>query len=438
MKTKVTIAVVAYGLLFSLLANGYILLRWCPVLWWLWAAAFVSANLFAGTGVCRRVSRRLQVTSHGGVLLAAFLVATGMSVLWHIPLAVWVPHLFWWSLLLCVVTLFLVFWNGILCVYLTSVQLGIKQRVVGILCGMIPVANLIALRSILRTVFREVVFEGEKARVNAARKEERVCGTKYPLLLVHGVFFRDSKLFNYWGRIPAELERNGAVVYYGNHASAASVADSAAELAARIRAVVAESGCEKVHLIAHSKGGLDCRYALAHLGVAPCVASLTTVNTPHRGCQFADYLLEKAPDGLKEKLAAAYNATLRRLGEAEPDFLAAVSDLTAGACVPFDRDTPPPPDVYCQSVGSVLPKAGGGQFPLNFSYHLVNYFDGANDGLVSETSFAWGERYTCLTADGERGISHGDVIDLNRQNIDGFDVREFYVELVRDLKDRGL
>lgn len=33
---------------------------------------------------------------------------------------------------------------------------------------------------------------------------------------------------------------------------------------------------------------------------------------------------------------------------------------------------------------------------------------------------------------------HGDVVDLNRQNIKGFDVREFYVQLVKDLKDRGL
>ena len=43
-----------------------------------------------------------------------------------------------------------------------------------------------------------------------------------------------------------------------------------------------------------------------------------------------------------------------------------------------------------------------------------------------------------LTASGKRGISHGDVIDLNRTNIEGFDVREFYVELVSNLRKRGL
>ena len=30
------------------------------------------------------------------------------------------------------------------------------------------------------------------------------------------------------------------------------------------------------------------------------------------------------------------------------------------------------------------------------------------------------------------------MIDLNRENIRGFDVREFYVELVAKLKERGL
>jgi triacylglycerol lipase len=30
------------------------------------------------------------------------------------------------------------------------------------------------------------------------------------------------------------------------------------------------------------------------------------------------------------------------------------------------------------------------------------------------------------------------MIDLFRENIDGFDVREFYVDIVKDLKERGL
>ena len=79
-----------------------------------------------------------------------------------------------------------------------------------------------------------------------------------------------------------------------------------------------------------------------------------------------------------------------------------------------------------------------GQFPLNLSYRYVKNFDGENDGLVGESSFAWGEKYTLLRSRGTRGISHGDVIDLNRENIEEFDVREFYVGLVEELKGRGL
>ena len=69
--------------------------------------------------------------------------------------------------------------------------------------------------------------------------------------------------------------------------SRAAWGTSGKELAARIRQLVEETGCEKVNIIAHSKGGLDSRAAIAHCGMAPYVATLTTINTPHRGCIFA-------------------------------------------------------------------------------------------------------------------------------------------------------
>ena len=52
-------------------------------------------------------------------------------------------------------------------------------------------------------------------------------------------------------------------------------------------------------------------------------------------------------------------------------------------------------------------------------------------------SAKWGSRFTLVEPQGRRGISHGDVVDLNRENIPGFDVREFYVRLAADLKVRG-
>lgn len=330
-----------------------------------------------------------------------------------------------------------VFWNGMIRVYLTSVQLGLKHRILAALCGWIPLVNIWYLTKIIRIASDEVEFETEKWELDETRAESEICKTKYPLLLVHGVFFRDYRYINYWGRIPRELRRNGARIYYGCQQSAAAVEDSGKELAERIRAIITETGCEKVNIIAHSKGGLDSRAAIAHQGMGPYVATLTTINTPHRGCIFAEYLLGKVPQAARRKIADTYNATLRRLGDEDPDFLAAVTDLAASACERRNAVTPDDPGVVYESVMSYCRRAGHGKFPLNMTHPIVRHFDGKNDGLVSVDSAKWGSRFTLLEPRGKRGISHGDVVDLNRENIPGFDVREFYVELVADLKRRG-
>ena len=116
----------------------------------------------------------------------------------------------------------------------------------------------------------------------------------------------------------------------------------------------------------------------------------------------------------------------------------AVGDLTYSACEERNEKIKDPEGIFTQSIGSILSKADSGHFPLNWSYGIVKQFDGGNDGLVGEDSFEWGEKYTLLTPKGEQGISHMDVIDLVRRDVEGFDVREFYVELVNDLKKRGL
>lgn len=433
---------ILYTILLSLVANSYLLIRTDPKWLYILIPLFLWINLIAGTHSVKLGTKRLKWCCHGAVLLCIFQSSTLLSILFHLLLLLSGQSGGFWqffaSVAICFAVEAVVFWNGMICIFLTSTQLGFKLRVIAALCGMIPVVNLVVLNKMLRVVSKEIEYESKKEACNRARADQQICRTKYPLLLVHGVFFRDSKFFNYWGRIPRELERNGAVVYYGMQHSAASVADCAQELYDRIRTITQETGCEKVNIIAHSKGGLDSRYAIAKLGAAPYVASLTTINTPHRGCEFADFLLSKAPAGLKEDVSGTYNTTLRKLGEEDPDFMAAVTDLTASACVLRDHDMEKPDGIFCQSVGSVMPKARGGKFPLNFSYHLVKYFDGPNDGLVGEPSFAWGDTYTLLKPTGDRGISHGDMIDLNRENIADFDVREFYVQLVHDLKNRGL
>ena len=429
----------------SLLANSLLLMYAAPFLIPVFLLLFVFINFFPALPPREIPCRRLKRRHSGAMCLKLFCVSCGISVLFHIILAFALFrenfHLWAGSAAVCLCVLAVLFWNGMIRVYLFSVQLGIRHRVVGLLCGFIPILNLIMLLKIIRIVSDEVSFETEKAKLDSVRAPERICRTKYPVLLVHGVFFRDRKFPNYWGRIPEELIRNGAEIYYGNHESAASVPDAGRELAARIREIVTSTGCGKVNIIAHSKGGLDCRFAISRLSAAPYVASLTTINTPHHGCEFADYLLQKIPGGVQKKIAHTYNAAMKKLGDKNPDFMAAVKDLTAKRCEHLNAQMAFPETargIVCLSVGSKLNRASSGKFPLNFTYPLVKYFDGPNDGLVSEHSFRWGGEYRLLTVEGKRGISHGDVIDLNRENIPGFDVREFYVELLSDLRSRGL
>lgn len=396
-------------------------------------------------------TRRIRTLAEGGELLGLFLVTATVNLgaaLWFLQLlSPWAGAdgyeegvgwlVFGAHILLLAVVEAAVFWAGMIRVYCTSVQLGLKHRVLAALCGWIPFLNIWYLLKVIRIVSDEVEFETEKWELDEARAESEICKTRYPILLVHGVFFRDYRYVNYWGRIPKELQRNGATVYYGRQQSAAAVEDSGKELAARIRQIVEETGCGKVNIIAHSKGGLDSRAAIAHQGMGPYVATLTTINTPHRGCIFAEYLLGKVPEAARRKIAETYNAAMRRMGDENPDFLAAVTDLTASACAERNAVTPDDPGVVYESVMSYCRRAQHGKFPLNMTHPIVKHFDGRNDGLVAVDSARWGNRFTMLEPTGKRGISHGDVVDLNRENIRGFDVREFYVGLAADLKRRG-
>ena len=390
-------------------------------------------------------TKRIQRLAEGCALLELFCVAAIATVpvqlvwLWAIsPLGdPFTGAAVVCDLLIVLLLLLILFWNGMVRVYLTSVQLGVKHRILAALWGWVPLANAWYLARIIRICRDEVEFETQKWELDTVRAESEICKTRYPILLVHGVFFRDFRYLNYWGRIPRELQRNGAAVYYGQQQSAAAVEDSGKELAARIRQILEETGCEKVNIIAHSKGGLDSRSAISHWGMAPYVATLTTINTPHRGCIFAEYLLGKMPEGVRQKLSATYNAAMKKMGDPDPDFLAAVTDLTESACLRRNEVTPDAPGVVYESVMSYCKRAQHGKFPLNVTYPIVKHFDGRNDGLVSVESARWGESFTLLEPQGSRGISHGDVIDLNRENIPGFDVREFYVKLVARLKDRG-
>lgn len=431
-----------YSIIIFLTSNFYIFKTQfdIKVLLLVFIPAFIIINLFPTFGMKKLKAKKLENIRKGYILLEIFLMSCIMSIIYFfLQLFFWKTSfkVLGWNILFIVIQEFIVFWNGMIRLYIYSNQLGIKYRVIGAICGMIPILNIIVLVKMISIAKKEVQFENDKYILNEQRKEKQVCKTKYPILLVHGVFFRDYKFLNYWGRIPEELIKNGATCYYGNHSSAVSIEDSGKEITDRIKEIIQETGCEKVNIIAHSKGGLDCRYAISECNIEDNIASLTMINTPNRGCEFADYLLSKVPEKIVKSIANKYNYTLKRLGDSNPDFIKATKDLTSSSCNELNKKLRKSNKVYYQSFGSKLIKSNSARFPLNMTTGFVKKFDGDNDGLVGEKSFEYGDKYLFLTPTGKRGISHGDMIDLNRENIEGFDVREFYVNLVSELREMG-
>lgn len=386
------------------------------------------------------LNKKLSVVRDGYRLLIMFLANIVLDVILYLNIilryVIDIKALFI-NVGILILVLNLIFWSGIIRVYTFSKQLGVRYRLFGLILGLVPIAHLVMLVLIIKICRDEVIFENNKIKLNKSREKDEICKTKYPIVLVHGIFFRDFEKLNYWGRIPDELVKNGATIYYGNHSSSLAVKDSAEELAIRIKEIIKETKCKKVNVIAHSKGGLDTRYAIANLGMDKYIASLTMINTPNHGCLFADYLMTKAPKGLKNKVAGGYNFTLKKLGDKSPDFIAGVTDLTQPETEKLNKIMKSSDKVYYQAFGSILNRATSSSLPLNLTGAFVKKFDGKNDGLVGIESFPIDKEFTLIETSNSRGLSHGDVIDLNRENIKGFDVREFYVQLVKDLKDKG-
>ena len=406
--------------------------------------AYIFINVFSGLTKIDAETPRLLLLYHGAIMVCITLIAGAVSVavhtIWYFSLGEFTT-LFMHSVLYASLVLFLPFLNGLTFMYLTSVQLRLQWRLLGVIFALLVPINIFILIKMLEKCFDEVKFESDRIRMNRARAAQKICATKYPILLLHGIFFRDMNLFRHWGRMPHEIEINGGRIFYGNNNSAVPVAKSAEEIARRVRDIVAMTGSPKVNVLAYSKGGLDIRYAIEHFGIAPMIASVVTVASPHKGCKFLAVLLDWVPKWLQRLVAKIYNGVYRLLGDTEADVLGALQDLTPDICE--IRDSYPVPDgVYARSLGSVMKRMWHGRFPMNITHLLAKRADGRCgqfcDGIASIDSYEFGERYTVIIPAGNRGVSHADLIDLHRENIKGFDIREFYVEIVADMKNKGL
>lgn len=120
--------------------------------------------------------------------------------------------------------------------------------------------------------------------------------TKYPIVLVHGLFGFDSLgPVEYFYGIPSALRADGAKVYTVQVSAANSTEVRGEQLLTQVKQVLAATGASKVNLMGHSHGGPTIRYVAS---VRPdLVASVTSIGGVNKGSAVADVVLGIAPPG---------------------------------------------------------------------------------------------------------------------------------------------
>ncbi|ANE57469.1 triacylglycerol lipase [Methylomonas sp. DH-1] len=279
---------------------------------------------------------------------------------------------------------------------------------------------------------------------------ELPCRTLYPIVLLHGVGYRDDMLMlNSWGRIPKRLEAAGASVFQGGLDAWNSHQSSALALKPTIERILSQTGSTKVNIIAHSKGGLEARYLISKLDMTDKVASLTTICTPHRGSAVADLVAGDIPDtenllsiNFFKRLAqrfgfAAMDILARITGDKSPQAGMAIRQLTRSYLAEFNRQVPDMPGVYYQSYGTVMRRAIDDPV-FAATQVLLQRTEGDNDGMVSTLSCQWGRfRGLVGASNPDRGLSHGDLVDYRGVLLTHFDIPSAYLDIVSDLKQQG-
>jgi triacylglycerol lipase len=146
----------------------------------------------------------------------------------------------------------------------------------------------------------------------------------------------------------------------------------------------------RAHIIAHSMGGLDARYALHRdvSGLADRVASLSTIATPHGGSPIADLLVGGTP-GARTTRRAAY-ALIRRAVAAFGISTGGLGELTTGYARQFNLEHPDIGDIPCYCYAGKRADA----YPLRVTAAYIRKVGQSpderdNDGLVSVASASW-------------------------------------------------
>ena len=270
--------------------------------------------------------------------------------------------------------------------------------------------NLLLSRGV-RWLLATLVLLGILAATSTAARADTYTQTRYPIVLVHGLFGFDSiaGIDYYWG-VPSALRNGGARVYVPQQSAANASEVRGEQLLAELRRLKAAYGHSKFNLIGHSHGGQTVRYVAA---VAPeLVASVTTMGTPHLGSPVADRLQrDLAATGLTGFVAsianafAAFESFLSGGSSLPQDSLAALMSLNSAGAADFNRRFPAgQPSTSCGQGAAVA--NGVRYYSMSGTRVVTNILDPAdgllgltslyfpsgqaNDGLVGRCSSHWG------------------------------------------------
>ena len=256
--------------------------------------------------------------------------------------------------------------------------------------------------------------------------------TKYPIILVHGIAAKQLRIMNAFGMIGFELERAGYRVFVADTDGFGSIENNAEQLKRFVERVKVECGCEKVNIIAHSKGGLDSKYMITELGMEDSVASLTTLCTPHKGSIIASKIWS-LPMPIKKLIAFFIDMFYCLfLGDKHPDSMRACEQLQE---VDESEDTLQfSYKVYCQSYSTSITSIKDCYImalPMKLQHH---YEIQDNDGMVAEKSTKFGRyRGRCL----DIPISHVQIIDLFSKKSQKGAIYAFYKQVCEELAEMG-
>jgi triacylglycerol lipase len=228
--------------------------------------------------------------------------------------------------------------------------------------------------------------------------------------LAHGLAGFDQLfgVLDYWYGIEGALEDGGAKVFVTSVAPLNTPQARGEQLIDQIETIVAITGKPKVNLIGHSQGGLDIRYVLA---VRPdLVASVTTVGSPHKGADLADFLVANFANGgfsqaVLSGLGNALGTILGLLGgNSNPnDAIGALRALTSASMATFNAQYPAGvPTTACgngaTAAGSIKLYSWGGTGVLTNALDISDpalgvsslFYNESNDGLVERCSSRFG------------------------------------------------